>query len=214
MKNKNNGNEILYNYDSIESSICYKLVDLEKILKQKAPVPFIPFLDLAIVFYILFAKNDGWITTSPITDPLMHSWGISDAKKLFAIAHKNTCRLFPAKMESMASLLNSLLPMQDISDIDEHLPLFVVSNNTRMHGASVILYDGLLKASANMFDDDLILLPSSIHEMLFLPASTCDRHEPLKEMVHTVNRTQLDADDVLSDNVYYYDRQSDQLKIL
>lgn len=214
MKNKNNGNEFLYNYDMAESSICYKLANLDTIRKQTVPVPYIPFLDLAIIFYIPLAERNGLFTAFTITDPLMHSWGISDAKKLFAIAHENTCRLFPARMESMANLLSCLHPEQDISDIDEHLPLFVVSNNTRMHGASVILYDGLLKASVNIINDDLILLPSSIHEMLLLPASTCDCHESLKEMVHFVNQAELDVDDVLSDNAYYYDSQSDQLKIL
>lgn len=198
----------------MESSICYKLANMDTIRNQTVPVPYIPFLDLAIVFYVLLKKNNKRITTFTITDSLMHIWGISNVKKLYAVAHKNTCRLFPAKMESMASLLNSLHPEQDISDIDEHLPLLVVSNNSIMYGASVILYEGLLKASANMFDDNLILLPSSIHEMLFLPASTCDCHESLQEMVHFVNRAQLDADDVLSDNVYYYDSQIDQLKIL
>ena len=113
----------------------------------------------------------------------------------------------------MASLLDNL-PEQDIPDEAESLPLFVISNSTRLHGASVILYEGLLKASADIFKDGLILLPSSIHEMLFLPASTCDRHEYLKEMVAHVNRTELDADDILSDNVYYYDKNTDKLKII
>lgn len=65
-----------------------------------------------------------------------------------------------------------------------------------------------------MFNDNLIILPSSIHEMLFLPASTCDRHEYLKAMVAHVNRTELDVDDILSDNVYYYARNTDKLNII
>lgn len=205
--------ESLLDYSTAEASICYRLANLTKIRKRSVPVPYIPFLDLAIVFYIPFAK-DGWFTTVTITDSLMQSWGISDARRLYASAHRNTCRFFPAKMEPMASLLNDLPPEQDIPDEAESLPLFVISNNTRLHGASVILYEELLKASAKIFDENLILLPSSIHEMLFLPASTCDHPEVLKEMVFYVNRTELDANDVLSDNVYYYDRNTDKLKII
>lgn len=204
--------ESLLDYDTAEASICYRLASQSKIRKRSVPVPYIPFLDLAIVFYVPFAK-DGWFGTLTITDSLMRNWGISDVRKLYASAHRNTCRFFPAKMEPMASLLQDFPPKQEPSD-NESLPLFVVSNSTRMHGASVILYNGLLKASANMFNDDLIFLPSSIHEMLLLPASTCDCPECLKEMVFYVNRTELDADDVLSDNVYYYDRNTDNLKII
>ena len=205
--------ESLLDYSTAEASICYRLANLSKIRKRSVPAPYIPFLNLAIAFYVPFTK-DGWFTTITITDSLMQSWGISDARKLFAVAHKNTCRYFPARMEPIANLLQDFPPEQDIPDEAESLPLFVISNNTRMHGAAVILYEGLLKVSANMFDDDLILLPSSIHEMLFLPASTCDRHEYLKEMVGHVNRTELDADDILSDNVYYYDKNTDKLKII
>ena len=205
--------ESLLDYNTAETSICYRLANLTKIRKRSVPAPYIPFLDLAIAFYVPFTK-DGWFTTITITDSLMQSWGISDARKLFAVAHKNTCRYFPARMEPIANLLNNLPPEQNIPDEAESLPLFVVSNHTRVHGASVILYNGLLKASADMFNDDLILLPSSNHEMLFLPTSTCDHPEILKEMVFYVNRTELDADDVLSDNVYYYDRNTDKLRII
>lgn len=205
--------ESLLNYSTAEASICYRLANLANICRRSVPVPYIPFLDLAIVFYVPYAK-DGWFTTVTITDSLMQSLGISNARKLYAVAHKNTCRFFPARMEPMASLLRDFPPEQDIADEAESLPLFVASNHTRMHGASVILYNGLLKASADMFKDNLILLPSSIHEMLFLPASTCDRHEYLKEMVSHVNRTELDVDDILSDNVYYYERNTDKLNII
>lgn len=205
--------ESLLDYSTAEASICYRLANLSKIRKRSVPVPYIPFLDLAIVFYVPYAK-DGWFTTITITDSLMQSWGISDVQKLYAAAHRNTCRFFPARMEPMVSLLQDLPSEQDIPDEAESLPLFVVSNKTRMQGASVILYEGLLKATADMFKDDLILLPSSIHEMLFLPASTCDCHEYLKAMVFQVNRTELDTDDILSDNVYYYARNADKLKII
>ena len=52
---------------------------------------------------------------------------------------------------------------------------------------------------------DYYILPSSIHEVLIVPA-TCglDRDE-LKEMVCTVNRDQVAPEDQLSDEVYFYD---------
>ncbi len=207
--------ESLHDYSTVESSVCYRLAHLDQIRKRPVPVPYIPFLDLAIVFYIPYMEDDGWCSTVTITDLLMQDWGISDINQLFATAHRNTSRLFPARMESMAGLLNSLLSEQDEADIRNGLPpMFIVSNITRRHGASVILYDGLLKASSDVFDDDLFILPSSIHEMIFMPASACDSPESLKDMVLSVNQTELDEDDVLSNSVYYYDRKTDKLKII
>lgn len=206
--------ESLQDYGTAENSVCYRLANLDKIRRQPVPVPHIPFLDMAVVFYIPFAEESGWYSTITVTDSLMRGWRIHDTNSLYASAHRNTCRMLPARMESMAGLLGSLLPEQEIPDINELLPLFVVSNNTRLHGASVILYDGLLKASADLFGDDLFILPSSIHEMLFMPASVCSRPEALKDMVLSVNQTELDEDDVLSNNVYFYDRKIDKLKII
>lgn len=203
--------ESLHDYSSAESTICYRLVNMDKV--RRWPVPYMPFLDLAAIFYVPFMEDDNWFSTVTVTESLMHRWGISDTGILYASAHRNTCGLFPAKMVPMAKLLNSLLPEQDEAYTAGALPMFVVTNSTGLHGASVILYDGLLKASANVFRDDLFILPSSIHETLFLPASACSCTDSLKEMVMSVNKSDLDEDDVLSNSVYYYDRKTDRIKI-
>lgn len=204
----------LHNYPMAESSICYRLENLAKIQNHPVPIPYIPFLDMAVVFYFP-VREDGWFSTLTVTDSLMRkAWGISDPGKLYASAHRNTCRLFPARMEPMGSLLDSLYPEQEAPGADVPLPMYVISNSHRLCGASVILYDGLLKASADALNDDLYLIPSSVHEMLLLPASACDCPECLKDMVSYVNRAELDADDVLSDNVYHYDRNTDKLEII
>lgn len=204
--------ESLHDFDSAEASVCYRLANLDRIRSQSTPIPHMPFLDLAIIFYVSFAEDE-WFTTIAVTETLMQSWGISDASWLYTVAHRNTCRLFPARMESMTSLLHSLLPEQEMID-DIPLPLFVLSNSRRMYGSTVILYKGLLKSSAGVLGDDLIIIPSSIHELILLPASACNSAESIKDMVLYANRTVLDADDVLSDAVYYYDRKRDKLKIL
>ena len=113
----------------------------------------------------------------------------------------------------MSDLLNSLLPEQDRVD-DLPNPMFVLSNSRRMYGSSVILYDGVIKSSVDMLGDDLIIIPSSIHEILLIPASNCGSVESMKEAVLYTNRTVLDADDVLSDSIYYYSRKRDAFRIL
>ncbi|MCM1259280.1 MAG: DUF5688 family protein [Roseburia sp.] len=205
----------LQDYGTVESSICYRLANLDQIRRRTVPVPYIPFMDLAVEFYVPFMEEDDWYNAVTITEPLMQGWGMSDTGRLFTAASRNTSRLFPARMQSMAGLLNSLLPEGDGADIgNDPPPMFVISNITKQYGAAVILYDGLLKSSADLFEDDLFILPSSIHEMIFIPASVCGRPEALKDMVSFVNQTELDEDDVLSNSVYYYDRQTDKLKIL
>ena len=59
----------------------------------------------------------------------------------------------------------------------------------------------------------MILLPSSIHEWMIIrkeehPLSEMNLEE-LRSLVRTVNSEWVSNDDVLSDNVYYYCRQTD-----
>lgn len=204
--------ESMQDFELAEDSICYRLANLEKVRSHPAPIPYVPFIDMAVVFFVSVAESD-WLTTIAVSDTMMRGWGISDADRLCAAAHRNTCRLFPARLEPMSDLLNSLLPEQDRVD-DLPNPMFVLSNSRRMYGSSVILYDGVIKSSADMLGDDLIIIPSSIHEMLLIPASNCGSVESMKEAVLYTNRTVLDADDVLSDSIYYYSRKRDAFRIL
>ena len=96
----------------------------------------------------------------------------------------------------------------------ECLPLHAATNTMRMNGAGVILYPGFLKKFAEKMGDDLYILPSSIHEVLLLPASYDVEVEFLKEMVSQINREEVLPEERLSDSVYFYDRKTDRVEIV
>lgn len=83
-------------------------------------------------------------------------------------------------------------------------PMLALTTTEQLNGAGVIFCDRVLQKIHEKMGDYYIL-PSSIHEVLIVPA-TCglDRDE-LKEMVCTVNRDQVAPEDQLSDEVYFYD---------
>ena len=55
------------------------------------------------------------------------------------------------------------------------------------------------------------MLPSSRHEVLAVPVSRAPELPDLKELVRTVNLTEVKERDRLSDEVYYYDGKKLQL---
>ena len=61
-----------------------------------------------------------------------------------------------------------------------------------------------------MFEKDLIILPSSIHEVLILATDENDRQnlDHYTAMVKEVNASQLQDEEILSDHAYYYCRHS------
>ena len=78
------------------------------------------------------------------------------------------------------------------------------------NGATVLLYDDILKELSDLFEKDLIILPSSIHEVLILATDENDRQnlDHYTAMVKEVNASQLQDEEILSDHAYYYCRHS------
>jgi hypothetical protein len=88
----------------------------------------------------------------------------------------------------------------------------VLTNKIRNFGAAVILYNGCLEMIAEFLQDNYYILPSSVHEVIIV----AEAESPwggvgLSEMVAEINRTQVDAEDILSDYAYYYDRDKKKL---
>ena len=83
-----------------------------------------------------------------------------------------------------------------------------------MYGASVMLFKDPLRDFANYMGHDLYILPSSIHEViLLLDDEYVQSSEELREMVRETNRMVVDQEEVLSDHIYNYDREKDEIRI-
>ena len=85
--------------------------------------------------------------------------------------------------------------------------MYVLTNESSLNGASCILYEDVLYDFAHEIDNDLYILPSSIHEVILLPKLSIYEKKELVNMVREVNTEGVDADEVLSDNVYEYNRK-------
>ena len=68
----------------------------------------------------------------------------------------------------------------------------------------------LFRRISTQLDSDLIILPSSIHELIIVEADSIIKKmgkEAIYEMVHSVNQECVEKEEVLSDTVYVYSRK-------
>ena len=191
-------------FAEIQSKIVYKVISAGKNEEFLKAVPVIYYLDLAIVFYILFEVDDSGTATIPITNELMELWG-TNARELYEIAKKNSPLLLPATLKPMRVVIEELLGNECESCILDDDIMFVLTNQLRNFGAACILYGDILEQINGQLDENYYILPSSIHEVIIIPESQSPGKEQLLEMVAEINETQVDPEEVLSNQVYYYD---------
>lgn len=195
-------------FSNAKQRIVMKLVNLERNDTLLENIPHIPYLDMAIVFVCCVTDFKQDFATILIQNKHLNLWNIQ-TNELYDIAKKNTPLLLPSLLEPIQNTLHDFDP--NIPLIEE-LPLYILTNQLKINGAASILYEGVLKEIANKVESDLILLPSSIHEVILLPANkTTMNNFDYNEMIKEVNATQLAADEILSDHAYYYSREKDEL---
>lgn len=210
-------------FSKVQSRICYKLVNAGKNEVLLADTPHILLEDLAVVFYILVSSDAEGTGTITIKNNMLEIWDV-DKDMLYKLALANTQRLFRGTVQSMANVMMDILSekMDEESAMEffdmmvgenDMIPMYVCTNTMKLNGAGVILYNGLLQEFADRVDSDVFILPSSIHETLLIPANADMDAEYLRDMVRTVNRTEVAPDEILSDNVYYYNRLTDRVEL-
>ena len=216
-------------FNHVQGKICYKLVNKDKNKELLSDAPYIQFHDLAIVFYVVVSEDSDRTGTITVRNNLMEMWGNPDINDLYRIAKNNTQKRYKGSVFNMIEIMGEIIShnvdniepniVDDFFEMnftyeDNMIPMFVATNNKKVNGAGVILYEGLLKTFAEKIGSDFYILPSSIHEVIFVPANGDMDVRYLIQMVKEVNATEVSPSEVLSDNVYKYHADTDFVEIM
>jgi hypothetical protein len=216
--------EDLTDFSKMKTNIMMKLIHAESNRELLADIPYFPYLDLAVVFYLFLGRNEHGQMTALIHRDHISDWGI-DEQELLALALKNTPAVYPQEIRSMSRVLydiamNNLDDQFDADAVREAIyedeaasMLYVLSNNAGIYGAACILYPEVLKNFADSLDSDLIIIPSSVHEVLMTPLEADVDFRELNQMVVSVNQYEVVREEQLSDHVYCYHRSQNLLSI-
>ena len=241
-KKLNFDKDFFMDFDKLRDRIAFKLVNTKSNSKLLKDIPHIAFLDLSIVFYCLLDNDYLGTATALIHNVHRDMWEVS-TKELFELAKINTPRLLKCEIKDMNDLIKEILVddlqktiferddrydrncinteaekvaeglMKNITQVKDQLAMYVLTNNQRTNGAVCILYDEILKKFAEKVDCDVYILPSSVHEVILVPATEGIDGKELSVMVREVNQKELDKIDVLANNIYYYSRERDEIMI-
>ena len=200
----------ILDYESIKENLREKLINYELNREFLKEVPHRRFLDLAIVAYIALEMEEEIEGNATITvkNNLQQTWKV-DTEELIDTALENI------RGDVVAANMSEYVDMSLFGDTENLFDIYVITNRLKLHGAVAMLQkDRLKQFSEELKKETLTILPSSIHECLIINAEDEDKDtDELKEMVKEVNETVVSDQDILSNNVYIYNRTTDKITI-
>ena len=197
-------------FTKVKDRIIFKLVNYERNKELLSKVPHVRYLDLALIFNCFVNSSEDGCATILIYHHHLSFWNIS-TEELYTLAMKNTPQLLHYQLQNMAEVVIDLFSEEYselLDDTFELLPMYVLSNCTKLNGSGCILYEDLLSDISDKIDSDFYILPSSIHEVLLIPVAHAAPYTDLTSMVQEINATQLTREEILSDHVYLYSRHT------
>lgn len=207
----------IFDFEQAKDRICYELINYEENKETLESLPHRKVLDLAVVYKILIKKEAKGSMTTRVTNKLMEIWKITE-EDLWNLAEQNTVRLLKIKFMDtylmaveMGVLGDPIAMICGGADWDK---LYVLTNEDVVNGACLILNKVIMRSLAEKFGHGFMVVPSSIHETLLVNDDYDEeRAAELKEIISNVNST-LRKEDVLSNNLYYWDMERNELRVV
>ena len=202
-KSNSNISDALVNRDYILSNVNFRLINAEKNREYLDDKPHVDLLDLTAVFEVDTTKLIGQPSSTVINEKALDAAGIT-RDELYAHAMGNEKIIYD-------SFMNILFPaMESVEDAN----IIFATKENKWYGATAMLHTDILAEIAEIKGDDLIIFPSSVHEIILIPGSFSDNAEDMIGIVKQINATEVRPEDFLSDNVYYFDRATKTIEFM
>lgn len=190
----------------VKKTAFVKLINTERNKELVEHLISKQFLDLSAVVKIILKKDKVNMITTHLLKEDAAILGMTE-EELYAIALKNTVRLFPPKLMSLGKFIEM--------SVGEKLPyeegmvnLYILTNKEEVNGAVYFMITEVIGKIADALEDELYIFPSSVNEVYIARASELENSvDELKEMVRDSNETIANENDILSYSVYHYDKE-------
>lgn len=181
------------------------------------------WLDLSIIYrWNVSDCIPGAGGTIRVTPSLLEQIGCSE-EQLHERAMENirTKEDFACSATSMLDVMMDMMGIVSEEDKERFLsatpspddaPMYVLTRQDKAYGSYAMLDTNLLDELAAKLEDNLIILPSSIHEVIVIPRGD-ENLSSLATMVSDVNGSEVHEDERLSYSIYVYNRETKEVSI-
>ena len=197
----------LMDYDQMKEKLTLQMIPIAGNEEKLSEIPHRPVEDMALVYRFEMESNEQGSASILVTNNMLQTYDIT-ADQLHSDALEAAVQNNPATLRNMNEVLRDM--MGDAAGMflpDEPSPIWVATVEGGQNGACTIQYPDFLDQAAETMGGDFYVLPSSIHEVLFIADDGSMELSHLEEMVRSINEAEVAPADRLSDNVFHYDSE-------
>lgn len=203
-------------YGQCRGKLTVKLVGIEENRELLKDAAHFEFGDLAGIYQIDLQNVFPAMGHSTITVRNEHiaMWNIPD-KQVYIDAILNLYYKEEYKITGLMDIIAGAIPENaawDFGAVEKPImEMYMLSNHDMCNGAAGMLRMDLLQDFSEQIGKNLVILPSSLHEVILVPEDQETDMKTLLDMVTSINRDVVDKEDFLSNNVYFYDRKTHEM---
>ena len=215
---------VITDWNSVKERIVPVFINHERNGHIIRTCPHKQFLDLEVVFYYILEAHtlsEGYGSIL-ITNKIMETWPDDITLDVLYHTAKQNVFILDCNVSHISSIITKIMRNQGFPEAMIRgltlcvgdTPGYIITNKFDYRGSNLVFANGdICERIAEEYDNDLYILPVSVHEVMVLPVTGSEDINSMKQMVKQINKTELKPEDFLSDSIYYYDRKTKKVSI-
>lgn len=202
--------DILKTWELVKTKLDLRIMSKEMNKELLKDIIWIDYLDLAVYPVVILTRTKDGSTSVKVTRKLAEEWGVSGDDILReAMTNAWSQNLYGCKDVSELLKEHHYSSKQEIqlNDIIQPFKMLILSNDELNYGAAAILDKEFMKLIHYRIGGPFFVLPSSVHETIAFRSDRADVAE-LRSIVRNINKRYVNDEEVLSNNVYYFDGEN------
>lgn len=210
--------EALLNYDNVRDKLLVSVMNAEVNKDMLEGMPHQTVEDVAFYVRVEVSSDNHGIGTFKVNNEVLEHYGVSQ-EQLFEDAWASMKSNHPVECKDIIDILRDMhpeLPEEAFAVVEERRgDMYVLVTDNKFNGAPYGFDKETLTQICEKIDSDSVyVIPSSINEAIVVPVASVEHPERLADVVCEVNDESVPEDEVLSDNVYFFDSQTQEFSIV
>lgn len=203
-------------WNNVQGKVGYYLVNKDLNRERLKDKVFMTIGDLAKVYIVIANFWTKGFNYTLIPQDILSEWGVS-VDELDKAAENNMAVRFPPVLLSVDEYFRENATGRPAANLfrrgrktDSDI-MYVLTNRSRLNGATVMMYPGILQKIRDALGKDYYIIPSSVDDVMIVPKKSDIRGYVLEEILRERNVI-MPRNKILSYNVYEYIEESRSIK--